>query len=56
MANKETVTVTKKQIEESEKMWHNFVIGGKYAIYATAVILILLAVGFVDFTAVNHGH
>ncbi len=56
MAQQEAVKVTKKQIEDAENMWNNFVIGGKYAIYATVIILVLLAIGFVDFSAVNHGH
>lgn len=38
-----------KQIEEAKTLWRNFTIGGKYSIYATAIILILLALGFVKF-------
>ncbi|MGH1456637.1 MAG: hypothetical protein ACRBDI_07640 [Alphaproteobacteria bacterium] len=56
MAQQEAVKVTKKQIDDAEKMWQNFVTGGKYSIYATVIILVLLAVGFVDFSSVNHGH
>ncbi len=36
-----------KQLEQSKALWRNFTVGGKYSIYATAVILILLALAFV---------
>lgn len=55
MAQQEAVKVTKKQVEDAQQKWDNFVVGSKYTIYATALLLILLALGFVDFTAWNHG-
>lgn len=57
MAQQEAVKVTKKQIDDAQKMWDNFVVCGKYTILATILILVLLALGFVDFGAVNtSGH
>jgi hypothetical protein len=53
MANTEAVKVTKKQVDDAQNMWHNFVVGSKYSILATILILVLLAIGFVDFGAVN---
>lgn len=55
MAEQKAVKVTKKQVEDAQSMWNNFVLGSKISIYATAIILILLAIGFVDFTSYNHG-
>lgn len=56
MAQQEAVKVTKKQVDDAQSMWHNFVIGGKISIGVTIIILVLLALGFVDFTAVNGSH
>lgn len=56
MAQQEAVKVTKKQVDDANSMWHNFVIGGKISIGVTIIILVLLALGFVDFTAVNGSH
>ena len=53
MAQQEAVKVTKKQVDDAQQKWDNFVVAGKYAICATTIVLILLAVGFVDFTAWN---
>jgi len=56
MAQQEAVKVTKKQVDDAQSMWNNFVIGGKISIGVTIIILVLLALGFVDFTAVNSSH
>ncbi len=55
MAQQEAVKVTKKQVDDAQNMWHHFVAGSKIAIVSTIIILVLLAEGFVDFTAINTG-
>lgn len=49
MAAHEAVKVSKKQVDEAQSMWHNFVIGMKYSTYAIIVLLIALAATFVKF-------
>jgi len=49
MAAQKEVKVTKKQLEDSTKMWHNFAVASKYSIYAIVVILIGLALAYVKF-------
>lgn len=49
MAEQQTVKVTPKELEASQKTWDSFVEMSKYGIYATAALLILLALMFVKF-------
>ncbi len=49
MAEQQNVKVSPKELKNAQQMWQNFVVGSKYSIYATVIILILLAVTFVQF-------
>ncbi len=49
MAAQKPVKISKKEIENAEKMWENFIAISKYGIYITAFTLIALAAAFVDF-------
>lgn len=50
MADHQAVEVTKEQIESAQTMWDNFVVGSKYTIYATIIVLVGLALAFVEFS------
>lgn len=47
MANATPPEVDPEELKKAKALWHNFTVGGKYTIYATVIILILLALGFV---------
>ncbi len=49
MAEQKAVEVTEQEIQHAQKMWDNFVVGSKYTIYATCIVLIALALAFVKF-------
>ncbi|MGH1402701.1 MAG: hypothetical protein ACRBDL_00505 [Alphaproteobacteria bacterium] len=49
MAEQKAADVTKQEVEQAQKMWDNFVVGSKFTIYATCILLIALALGFVKF-------
>lgn len=49
MGNHKAVEVDPKALAEAEKMWANFIVGGKLAIAGTCAILVLLALMFVKF-------
>lgn len=51
MADHNHTEADPKQVENAQEMWHKFTAAGKYSIYATAILLILLAIGFVDFSS-----
>lgn len=46
----QAVEADPKALAEARAMWSAFTKGGKYASIATAVILVLLALAFVDFS------
>lgn len=48
MAQTQQVEVTKEQVEEAQAMWKNFMIAMKYCSIITAIILIGLALAFVE--------
>ncbi len=50
MAQHQTPDVDPKTLNEAHQMWTNFLKGGKYAIIATCVVLVLMALAFVKFT------
>lgn len=47
MASNTPPEVDPKQLEQAKALWRNFTIGGKYSIYATVAILVLLGLAFV---------
>lgn len=49
MAEQKISKPTKKEIQAAEDLWTNFVIGSKYTIYATILVLVGLAMAFVKF-------
>ena len=49
MAEQKVAKPSKEEIERADQMWANFVVGSKYTIYATAAILVGLALAFVKF-------
>jgi len=48
MADHIKVEATKKQVEAANKLWSSFVVGGKWAIIATCVVVALLGIVFID--------
>ena len=44
------VEINKEQLESAEAMWVNFMKVGKYAVIVTVVVLVGLALAFVDFS------
>ena len=49
MANHQVADVDPKDIQNAEKMWHNFTIFGKYTVIAICALLAGLAAAFVQF-------
>ncbi|MGH1379079.1 MAG: aa3-type cytochrome c oxidase subunit IV [Alphaproteobacteria bacterium] len=49
MASNKAVKVDPKDLRNAEKMWHNFTVLGKYSILGTCLLLVLLALAFVQF-------
>ncbi|MBI1300890.1 MAG: aa3-type cytochrome c oxidase subunit IV [Alphaproteobacteria bacterium] len=50
MDHQPVTEIDQNSIKEAQKMWKNFTTVGKYSVYVTAAILIILALIFVDFT------
>ena len=49
MADHPPPEIDPQQLKEAEALWKNFTVGGKYVIYATCAVLVLLALAFVKF-------
>lgn len=49
MANHKVVNVDPKDVQNAEKMWHNFTVFGKYTILAICALMAALAAAFVQF-------
>lgn len=50
MADHQKPQIDPSDLENANAMWQSFVNYGKYGIYATALLLLALALAFVDFT------
>ncbi|MCL4679022.1 MAG: aa3-type cytochrome c oxidase subunit IV [Alphaproteobacteria bacterium] len=46
----QAVDVDPKALDEAQAMWSAFAKGGKYATIATALLLAVLALAFIDFS------
>jgi len=53
MADHKKVEVDQQQLAEANSLWDNFARLSKYSTYGVAIVLILLALYFVDFTATH---
>lgn len=51
MADHKKIDVDQEQLADAHSLWDNFARLSKYSVYAIAVVLILMALYFVDFTA-----
>ena len=51
MADHKKVEVDEVQLADANNLWDNFARLSKYSTYAVAIVLVLLALYFVDFTA-----
>lgn len=51
MAERKNREIDEQQLIEALNLWNSFAKLSKYATYGTAMVLILLALYFIDFTA-----
>ncbi len=47
MGNHQTVEPDPQELERANNMWESFTKVGKYSIYATVIVLVLMALAFI---------
>lgn len=53
MADHKKIDVDEEQLAHANSLWDNFARLSKYSIYGISLLLILLALSFVDFTSIR---